>query len=83
MWFVDLVEGFAVVAAVGVYLLPTFVAIGRDARDMGIVFIIDVLFGWTVIGWIRLRLGVREHVARDASAQLGRSPQEFRKSANP
>jgi len=31
------------------YFLPTI--IGRDKRDVMGIFIVNLLFGWTVIGW--------------------------------
>lgn len=34
------------------YFLPCFVCVMRDATNFGAVFIINLLFGWTLIGWI-------------------------------
>lgn len=33
------------------YWLPTIVAIVRQARSALGVFIVNLLFGWTVLGW--------------------------------
>ncbi len=35
-----------------VYLTPTIVARGRSAPDLGSVIVINLLLGWTLIGWI-------------------------------
>jgi Superinfection immunity protein len=32
------------------YFLPTI--IGRDKSDAGLIFVVNLLFGWTVVGWI-------------------------------
>lgn len=34
------------------YLLPTSLAIANDRRDQLSVFFFNLLFGWTVIGWV-------------------------------
>jgi hypothetical protein len=42
--------GIAVVLIV-LYFLPTLIAVGRKATNGGSVFLINLLTGWTVIGW--------------------------------
>jgi hypothetical protein len=32
------------------YFLPTI--IGRDKSDAGLIFVVNLLLGWTVVGWI-------------------------------
>ena len=32
------------------YFLPAI--IGRDKRDAGLILVLNLFFGWTVIGWI-------------------------------
>ncbi|HKS89493.1 MAG TPA: superinfection immunity protein [Stellaceae bacterium] len=34
------------------YLLPTLIAYGRDIPQRHMIVAINLLFGWTVIGWI-------------------------------
>ncbi|MFF1649814.1 superinfection immunity protein [Streptomyces sp. NPDC058240] len=34
------------------YFVPTFVAFGRGMANRGTVLVINLLLGWTVIGWI-------------------------------
>ena len=42
-----------VLAAVGVlvYLLPSVVALSRRAPHRGTILMVNVLLGWTVVGW--------------------------------
>jgi hypothetical protein len=39
---------------VGLYLLPTFVACAFDRRNKWIIAILNLLLGWTIIGWVVL-----------------------------
>ncbi len=36
----------------GVYFLPTFIAVARGKRNVIPIFIVNLLFGWSLIGWI-------------------------------
>lgn len=36
---------------VGLYFLPSIVAIQRE-KNTGMVFVINLFLGWTVIGWV-------------------------------
>lgn len=36
----------------GIYLIPTFVAATRKVPNAGSVFVINLLLGWTLIGWV-------------------------------
>ena len=40
-----------VMAAVGLYLLPTFVAAVRGAPDVGSVAAVNLSLGWSLVGW--------------------------------
>jgi T4 superinfection immunity protein len=42
----------AIASGTAFYFLPAIVAGARRARHFGGIFIIDLLFGWTVIGWL-------------------------------
>jgi hypothetical protein len=33
------------------YLLPTIVAVKKNRRQMTAIFILNLLLGWTIIGW--------------------------------
>jgi hypothetical protein len=39
---------------VGIYLLPTFVGCARNKRSKWIIAILNLLLGWTIIGWVVL-----------------------------
>ena len=40
--------------AVAVYFLPTFLANWRDVRRVSFITVVNLLLGWTVIGWLVL-----------------------------
>ena len=41
-----------VLAGLSVYLLPSFIAMGRRTPHFATGFLINLFFGWTVIGWM-------------------------------
>jgi hypothetical protein len=47
---------FATVALllVGIHFLPTFIAVIRANRHALLIFVLNLLFGWTIIGWFVL-----------------------------
>ncbi len=52
------------VVAVG-YLSPSFVAVFRQRRNLGTIFAVNLLLGWTIVGWVvamMWALGVRESI---------------------
>jgi Superinfection immunity protein len=42
----------ALVCVLAVYLFPTAIAAKMDNRNLLAIFILNVLLGWTLIGWI-------------------------------
>ncbi len=38
--------------AVALYLLPVLVGLGRRVPDIGSVAVINILLGWTLVGWV-------------------------------
>lgn len=45
--------GFAIWAAIlAAYLAPSIIALARRVPNAGSVVVVDMLLGWTVIGWI-------------------------------
>lgn len=42
--------GFAVCA--GLYFLPTIIAVMQHRTNVGIVAVINILLGWSLVGWI-------------------------------
>jgi Superinfection immunity protein len=43
---------FVVIIVVGVYFLPTIVAVARKVTNQGSVAVINFFLGWTLIGWV-------------------------------
>lgn len=43
--------GVAILAALLLYMLPTVVATGRQHHQTGSVFAVNLLLGWSIIGW--------------------------------
>jgi RsiW-degrading membrane proteinase PrsW (M82 family) len=39
---------------VGIYLLPTFVVCACNKRNKWIIAVLNLLLGWTIIGWVVL-----------------------------
>jgi hypothetical protein len=35
-----------------VYFLPTFVALKREHKNAGAIIALDILLGWTFLGWV-------------------------------
>ena len=42
----------AIILVLALYLLPMIIAISRKLPNVGSVVVINILLGWTVIGWI-------------------------------
>ncbi len=40
------------VFSIGIYFLPSFIAIDRDHPNTISIIVINLLFGWTLIGWL-------------------------------
>ena len=40
------------VIAIGIYFLPTIVAVARKVTNQGSVAVINFFLGWTLIGWV-------------------------------
>jgi Superinfection immunity protein len=38
--------------SLGLYLLPCLIGCARRAPDIGAIAVIDILLGWTFIGWV-------------------------------
>lgn len=41
-----------VLAIVVIYMLPTFIAFGREHPRRQDITVVNILLGWTLIGWI-------------------------------
>jgi hypothetical protein len=52
--------GLLVVFGVGLYFLPTIVGVSRKVVNIGSVFAINLLLGWSLIGWaVALAMALR------------------------
>jgi hypothetical protein len=40
------------VIGIFVYLLPTYIASRKGHKDTGVIFVVNLLFGWTFLGYI-------------------------------
>jgi hypothetical protein len=40
------------IAAIGLYLVPTALALHRNCRATGWILALNVLLGWTMFGWV-------------------------------
>ena len=40
--------------AIILYFVPTYIAIYRNANGKSIIFILNILIGWTFVAWILL-----------------------------
>lgn len=45
-------ELFASLIAIGIYFLPTIIAVCKGSDVAGPVFLTNLLFGWLVVPWI-------------------------------
>ena len=41
-----------ILVAAGIYFAPTIIGWGREVRNLGSVFIINLFLGWTLVGWV-------------------------------
>lgn len=45
-------ELFTVASMFAVYFLPSFIAFGRAHRNRLAIFLLNLILGWTVLGWV-------------------------------
>lgn len=43
---------FIVLSALAIYFLPTIVAMSKKKRNTDAIFVLNILLGWTFIGWV-------------------------------
>jgi 4-amino-4-deoxy-L-arabinose transferase-like glycosyltransferase len=44
--------GLVAVGGITVWLIPVFVALSRRVPNRGQVIVVDLLLGWTLVGWV-------------------------------
>jgi len=50
---------------VGLYFIPTIVAMTRKVTNVGSVFVINLLLGWTLVGWaVALAMAVKTNMTQ-------------------
>jgi Superinfection immunity protein len=51
-----------VIVLLGIYLIPLIVALIRSVPNTGSVAVINILLGWTLVGWaVALAMACRSH----------------------
>ena len=50
-WFVVAVLAFLLITSIWWYLLPAWIASRRMSNDKRAILFVNLIFGWTVIGW--------------------------------
>lgn len=73
----EILEGAVVVAAVGLYLIPSIEADARGHRDAFSITLVNVLLGWTIVGWFAARAWA--HSRRDT--RLSAAAERIRRAA--
>lgn len=53
------------------YFLPTFIAARRKHPNGTPIFLINLLLGWTAIGWIAALIWSASSIAKESVAQVG------------
>jgi hypothetical protein len=48
----DVIFGLAIIGGLWLYFIPTIVAIIRRTKRRATIFSVNLIFGWTVAGWI-------------------------------
>ena len=43
-----------ILLVLGIHFLPTFVAFVREQRHAVLILVLNIFFGWTIIGWLVL-----------------------------
>ena len=52
-WGMNIIAGILLAAmAVFIYLLPTYIAIRRRHKRTTAIYILNLFFGWTLLGWV-------------------------------
>lgn len=54
----------------GLYFLPTFIAVSRHHHQVNSIAVINFFFGWTFIGWVVALAMAASHIPADVAAQV-------------
>ncbi|MFM0225110.1 superinfection immunity protein [Paraburkholderia dipogonis] len=58
-----IIEGAVVLGALMLYLAPAMIADARERKDAFAVTMVNILLGWTVIGWFAALVWARQPVS--------------------
>jgi len=67
----SLILGLTIIAGLCFYFLPTIIAIHRGANCRATIFSLNLIFGWTIVGWLATVIWAAKKHARDG--ELARS----------
>jgi hypothetical protein len=51
----QILKGAVLIAAIALYLIPSIEADARGHRDAFAITVVNILLGWTVVGWFAAR----------------------------
>jgi hypothetical protein len=71
----QIIEGVAALGALMVYLIPSIEADARNSKDARAITLVNVLLGWTVIGWIGALMWARSPAVEKRLTHLVRRTQ--------
>lgn len=54
----SVIPGFTIIAGLSLYFLPTIIATTRALRRLPSIFAVNLIVGWTIVGWIATLLWV-------------------------
>ena len=67
----SVILGLTIIAGLCFYFLPTIVAIHRGVNCRATIFSVNLIFGWTIVGWLAIVIWAAKQHARDG--ELARS----------
>ncbi|WP_395068204.1 superinfection immunity protein [Paraburkholderia silvatlantica] len=74
----QILEGVSVIAAVSLYLIPSIEADARGHKDAFAITIVNILLGWTIVGWFAARAWAH---SRSVERRLPRAAKRVLRSA--
>ena len=51
-YVLDMGSAIIIIFLVGLFLAPTFIAVGRNHHNCAAIFALNLCLGWTGLGWI-------------------------------
>ena len=73
-WPAGIFAWFIVVVCLVPYFLPTIIAILRKKTSAGGIFVLNLLLGWTVIGWVGALIWSLSADARETTVIVNNPP---------